>query len=216
MAKFDCSTTIKRLIEALRREQATTSAKRGIMSSRSRHATVGLLSVVCMCLVAACGSSANATTASGAASGTTSANATTASGAASGTTSASSAATGTSTVSAAAPVCPSAGSVSTAMGSTYTGPTMAGSYGATSCDYSMGGDDVTVVFYPTIEQMMANIGTSASQVSVSGFGDSAFSFGDTKPGFFYVERSAADSFSVIDPYATNAQVEAVARVVLGE
>jgi hypothetical protein len=64
--------------------------------------------------------------------------------------------------------------------------------------------------------MMANIGTGAAQVSVSGFGDSAFSFGDTKPGFFYVERSAADSFSVIDPYATNAQVEAVARVVLGK
>ncbi len=200
MAKFDCSTTIKRLIEALRREQATTSAKRGIMSSRSHHATVGLLSVVCMCLVA-CGSSANATTASGAASGTTSA---------------SSAAAGTSTVSAVSPLCPSAGSVSTAMGSTYTGPTTAGSYGATSCDYSMGGDDVTVVFYPTIEQMMANIGTGASQVSVSGFGDSAFNFGDTQPGFFYVERSAADSFSVIDPHATNAQVEAVARVVLGE
>jgi hypothetical protein len=101
------------------------------------------------------------------------------------------------------------------MGATYTGPTTGGSYGATRCDYAMGTSDVTVVFYPTVQQMMDNIGSSAPQVPVSGFGDSAFVLGGTEMGYLYVERSAAQSFSVVDPYATNAQVEAVARAVLG-
>lgn len=101
------------------------------------------------------------------------------------------------------------------MGTAYTGPKTGSSYGASSCDYTAGSDDVTVWFYPTVAQMQANITISAAQVPVPGFGDSAFSFGDPQPGFLYVERSAAQSFSVVDPYATNAQVQAVARAVLG-
>jgi hypothetical protein len=105
--------------------------------------------------------------------------------------------------------------VSTAMGATYTGPETATRNGATICNYSMRGDTVTVAFYPTAQQMRANIGISAPHESVSGFGDSAFLLGGSLKGYFYVERSAAQSFSVVDPYATNAQVQAVARAALG-
>jgi hypothetical protein len=171
------------------------------MSSRIRYATVVSLSIVGLSLVAACGSPTESTASSGAAPAVTSDG---------------SAGTGTSTPSAAAPVCPSGGAVSTAMGSTYTGPVTTTRNGATICDYSRNNDTVTVAFYPTAQQMLANIGMSGPRESVSGFGNSAFLLGGGKKGYFYVERSATQSFSVVDPYATNAQVQAVARAVLGE
>jgi hypothetical protein len=167
---------------------------------RGRRATVGLLSIVFLFVVAACGSSSKST-------------ASTAVGPA--TTSAASASTSTPKPSAAAPTCPSAGPVNTAMGSTYTGPTTALRNGATVCDYSAHSDVVVVAFYPTSQQMLDNIGVSGAHESVSGFGDSAFALGGGLMGYFYVERSSAQSFSVVDPYATNAHVQAVARVVLG-
>jgi hypothetical protein len=101
------------------------------------------------------------------------------------------------------------------MGATYTGPMTTTRNGATVCDYSMNSDTVVVVFYPTAKQMLMNIGISAPHESVSGFGNSAFLLGGSLKGYFYVERSATQSFSVVDPYATNAQVQAVARAVLG-
>jgi hypothetical protein len=171
------------------------------MSSRIRYATVVSLSIVGLSLVAACGSPTKSTASS--------------SGAAPVVTSDGSAGTGTSTPAAAAPACPSAGAVSTAMGSTYTGPMTTTRNGVTVCDYSRNSDTVVVVFYPTAKQMLMNIGISAPHESVSGFGNSAFLLGGGLMGYFYVERSATQSFSVVDPYATNAQVQAVARAVLG-
>jgi hypothetical protein len=158
--------------------------------------------MVGLSLVAACGSPTKSTASNDAAPIVTS------------DTSGGSAGTGT-TPSAAAPACPSAGAVSTAMGATYTGPMTTTRNGATVCDYSMNSDTVVVVFYPTAKQMLMNIGISAPHESVSGFGNSAFLLGGGKKGYFYVERSATQSFSVVDPYATNAQVQAVARAVLG-
>jgi hypothetical protein len=101
------------------------------------------------------------------------------------------------------------------MGGTYTGPETETRNGCTICNYAMRGDTVVVAFYPTAQQMRANIGLSAPHVSVPGFGDSAFLLGGTLKGYFYVERSAKQSFSVVDPYATNDQVQAVARAALG-
>jgi hypothetical protein len=112
--------------------------------------------------------------------------------------------------------CPSAASLNTAAGTTYTGPTTEKAYEKSwvVCDYSAQGEVALTVSMYTKDFPLREVSANAAgpTTKVSGIGNAA-SYSNT---IVFVQRDSAPSFSVIDQSGdlTLSQTEAMAKAIV--